>query len=303
MSSVAGGAAAVPSNPPSALGSAAGGPASLAPASVAGDADAGVASGNAAQIVELNVGGVPYTTTLGVLQRHPSSQLAQTFQEPYALSQDAQGRWFIDRNGALFSYVLDFLRDGGVWGVSPDDIPKITQLANEFAHFGLPHVLPFEELFKRADMTTYSLSSARGGNGGGAAAAQHSSAAGGACYSHIRLCARQDSPTVVQVDVPKNARVPRPTTALLDEVLEHYGRFGYRVCSTCATATGLLFFVLVRDSSGDLNGAFPSVTGARPGSHPSSQPPPGTAELPPQVMEILNRVSHINSSIGNFGGQ
>ena len=65
-------------------------------------------------IVELNVGGVFYTTALSTLTRDGESLLAQMFtgrsREP--VLRDSKGKYFIDRDGVLFRYTLDYLRDG-----------------------------------------------------------------------------------------------------------------------------------------------------------------------------------------------
>eukprot|EP01065_Artemidia_motanka_P053005 TRINITY_DN9722_c0_g1_i2.p1 TRINITY_DN9722_c0_g1~~TRINITY_DN9722_c0_g1_i2.p1 ORF type:complete len:495 (+),score=57.92 TRINITY_DN9722_c0_g1_i2:48-1487(+) len=101
-------------------------------------------------MIELNVGGKFFTTTLDTLQKYERSALAQMFRDPIAAQRDPQGRYFLDRNGLLFSHVLDFLRNGAVVGVSPHAGDLIVQLSAEMAHFGLPHITPFESLFKRS---------------------------------------------------------------------------------------------------------------------------------------------------------
>jgi len=77
-------------------------------------------------IIELNVGGVYYSTSLKTLTTsEPDSLLAELFVPPdtrLSLAdsgtgttvKDMKGRCFIDRDGALFRYVLDFLRTGQV---------------------------------------------------------------------------------------------------------------------------------------------------------------------------------------------
>eukprot|EP00063_Salmo_salar_P095194 XP_014070029.1 PREDICTED: BTB/POZ domain-containing protein KCTD14 isoform X2 [Salmo salar] len=63
-------------------------------------------------VVQLNVGGHMFTTSLSTLRKHPDSQLAFMFssgQQP-KLPTDAKGRYFIDRDGTHFGAILQFLR-------------------------------------------------------------------------------------------------------------------------------------------------------------------------------------------------
>ncbi|XP_067096477.1 BTB/POZ domain-containing protein KCTD6 isoform X1 [Osmerus mordax] len=60
--------------------------------------------------VTLNVGGHLYTTSLSTLQRYPDSMLGAMFRGDFPTTRDTQGNYFIDRDGTLFRYVLNFLR-------------------------------------------------------------------------------------------------------------------------------------------------------------------------------------------------
>lgn len=62
--------------------------------------------------VTLNVGGKLYTTTITTLQMYPDSMLAKMFSEHWAETADKNGHYVIDRNGKLFSIVLEYLRTG-----------------------------------------------------------------------------------------------------------------------------------------------------------------------------------------------
>eukprot|EP01059_Diplonema_ambulator_P015653 TRINITY_DN2682_c0_g1_i1.p1 TRINITY_DN2682_c0_g1~~TRINITY_DN2682_c0_g1_i1.p1 ORF type:complete len:313 (+),score=94.66 TRINITY_DN2682_c0_g1_i1:51-941(+) len=64
-------------------------------------------SGN---VVELNVGGVQYTTSLTTLMADPDSELAALFRTPSEIPLDADGRFFLDYAGETFSYILKYLR-------------------------------------------------------------------------------------------------------------------------------------------------------------------------------------------------
>lgn len=61
-------------------------------------------------MVQLNVGGHLYTTSLGTLRKYPDSKLAELFSGQPKLPTDAEGRYFIDRDGRRFRAILEFLR-------------------------------------------------------------------------------------------------------------------------------------------------------------------------------------------------
>lgn len=61
-------------------------------------------------VVQLNVGGQMFTTTLVTLRKFPNSKLAEMFSVPAKLVRDAEGRCFIDRNGTHFGTILEYLR-------------------------------------------------------------------------------------------------------------------------------------------------------------------------------------------------
>ncbi|XP_074536127.1 BTB/POZ domain-containing protein KCTD14 [Halichoeres trimaculatus] len=61
-------------------------------------------------VLQLNVGGHTFVTSLSTLRKHPDSKLAEMFSGQPKLRTDAQGRYFIDRDGSHFGAVLEFLR-------------------------------------------------------------------------------------------------------------------------------------------------------------------------------------------------
>lgn len=64
------------------------------------------------EVLELNVGGIHYTTQLHTLLSDSESKLHEIFSgSAQEVVRDAKGRVFIDRDGALFRYILDYLRD------------------------------------------------------------------------------------------------------------------------------------------------------------------------------------------------
>ncbi|CAE8615263.1 unnamed protein product [Polarella glacialis] len=65
------------------------------------------------EIVDLNVGGEKFTTTLTTLRRYPNSKICQMFNgELIRFPTDIDGCFCIDRDGRLFHHILNFLRDG-----------------------------------------------------------------------------------------------------------------------------------------------------------------------------------------------
>ncbi|KAF3838195.1 hypothetical protein F7725_009963 [Dissostichus mawsoni] len=91
-------------------------------------------------VVELNVGGQVYYTRLATLTSFPNSLLGKLFSNKKGssndLCRDLRGRYFIDRDGFLFRYVLDYLRDKLV--VLPDHFPERGRLQREAEYFQLP---------------------------------------------------------------------------------------------------------------------------------------------------------------------
>ncbi|XP_062332560.1 BTB/POZ domain-containing protein KCTD8 [Osmerus eperlanus] len=89
------------------------------------------------EVVELNVGGQVYVTKRSTLLSVPDTTLHAMFalSPPRELPRDSRGRFFIDRDGFLFRYVLDFLRDRQL--VLPEHFPERERLQREAEHFHL----------------------------------------------------------------------------------------------------------------------------------------------------------------------
>ncbi|KAL7673492.1 hypothetical protein ACOME3_008347 [Neoechinorhynchus agilis] len=67
------------------------------------------------RIINLNIGGIHYTTTRGTLSRY-GNKLVSLLRDD---SKDIDGRYFIDRDGQSFDYILYFLRNAHC--LIPDD--------------------------------------------------------------------------------------------------------------------------------------------------------------------------------------
>ena len=70
-----------------------------------------------AEPISLNVGGVRYTTSLSTLTRYPDSMLGRMFGGNFPTATDKDGAYFIDGDGQLFRFVLNFLRRNELFSV------------------------------------------------------------------------------------------------------------------------------------------------------------------------------------------
>jgi len=95
-------------------------------------------------IVELNVGGVFYSTSVATLTSEPGSKLAKMF-DPSQLKneelslKDSKGKHFIDRDGVLFRYILDYLRNKKL--VLPENFQETKRLVIEADFYELPSLV------------------------------------------------------------------------------------------------------------------------------------------------------------------
>lgn len=92
------------------------------------------------EIVELNVGGQVYVTRLETLKAAPNSLLWAKFGQgsPDELPKDNKGRFFFDRDGFLFRYILDYLRDSELF--LPEFFKEKRRLRKEADFFQLPEL-------------------------------------------------------------------------------------------------------------------------------------------------------------------
>lgn len=66
---------------------------------------------NDGKIIDLNVGGVHYTTTTRTLAQYDSILMRMVTDLSDTWPKDTIGRYFIDRDGPIFRYILLFLRN------------------------------------------------------------------------------------------------------------------------------------------------------------------------------------------------
>ncbi|XP_074660195.1 BTB/POZ domain-containing protein KCTD4-like [Tubulanus polymorphus] len=99
-------------------------------------------------IVNLNVGGTIYTTTISTLTAFPDSMLGAMFKGDIPTTLDARGNYFIDRDGRLFRYVLNYLRTFKL--NVPDDFGELDQLLDEADFYQIPPLIDAVEVLDRA---------------------------------------------------------------------------------------------------------------------------------------------------------
>jgi len=108
-------------------------------------------SDQASAIIELNVGGIHYVTTSATFTRYNDSRLPELLvppgdviksgrdvsdgTAPLVVGTDAGGRRFVDRDGELFRYILDYARTGTV--ILPDGFTHRRRLVLEAEFFRL----------------------------------------------------------------------------------------------------------------------------------------------------------------------
>jgi len=80
-------------------------------------------------IIYLNVGGMKYCTSKNTLTKYPLSMLGAMFSQNISSSIDRDGCYFIDRNGKVFEYILQFLRSDQL--ILPDDFKDYNLLKCE----------------------------------------------------------------------------------------------------------------------------------------------------------------------------
>lgn len=62
------------------------------------------------KIIILNVGGIKYTTTITTLSSEQGSMLERMFNGKLQSIQEEDGSYFIDSDGEIFKYILEYLR-------------------------------------------------------------------------------------------------------------------------------------------------------------------------------------------------
>ena len=88
--------------------------------------------------VTLDVGGHRYTSSILTLTMEKDSMLEAMFGGRHTLTKEADGSYFIDRDGTYFRYILNYLRDGRFkQGTLPKDEGILNELLTEAEYYSL----------------------------------------------------------------------------------------------------------------------------------------------------------------------
>mmetsp|Transcript_9867 Transcript_9867/g.23977 ORF Transcript_9867/g.23977 Transcript_9867/m.23977 type:complete len:349 (-) Transcript_9867:256-1302(-) len=92
--------------------------------------------------IKLDVGGTHYAASRTTLTSVPGSMLESMFSGRHRLEEDEDGRYFIDRDGATFKLVLEYLRSPGTFTLEGLSKREAACCVTEFDYFGLPSLTP-----------------------------------------------------------------------------------------------------------------------------------------------------------------
>lgn len=111
-------------------------------------------------ILNLNVGGYVYTTTLDTLTRDPNSMLGAMFSGRQCIAKDTRGNYFIDRDGALFRHILNFLRTSEL--CLPQSFDEFDQLSAEADFYQVGDLIEALQIFREDRRKNMQLSEGQG---------------------------------------------------------------------------------------------------------------------------------------------
>ncbi|KAH9525736.1 BTB (POZ) domain-containing protein [Bulinus truncatus] len=106
-------------------------------------------------IIPLNVGGHLYMTRLSTLLKYSDSMLAAMFSGRHKIDQDKDGKFFLDSNGAVFAYILEYLR----YGTIPPNDKMTFMLFRDANYYGLHDLV--EKLQLKPEIATMAVKEAQ----------------------------------------------------------------------------------------------------------------------------------------------
>ena len=106
------------------------------------------------QVIVLNVGGTSFTTSLQTVRAEADSKLGRMFSGRHVLKTHKDGKFFIDRDGTHFGFILNYLR-GQITSKEqlPDDHNTLSHLSSEAQYYQLKGLLNIIEPIKNEQNT------------------------------------------------------------------------------------------------------------------------------------------------------
>ncbi len=100
------------------------------------------------EIIEFNVGGSYYTSSRTTITSYPDSMLCRLVNSSLTSATDPQSKVFIDRDGPLFRYILNFLRDKHL--NLPENFSEYAQLRQEADFYRIEPIIAYiDNLFSK----------------------------------------------------------------------------------------------------------------------------------------------------------
>lgn len=88
------------------------------------------------EVITLNVGGLKFSTLASTLLRFPESKFAHMMDGSDQDFRIVNGQCFVDRDGTLFNYILDYLRTSQL--TLPSDFSDLERLQREAEFYQIP---------------------------------------------------------------------------------------------------------------------------------------------------------------------
>ncbi|KAK6185552.1 hypothetical protein SNE40_007759 [Patella caerulea] len=102
--------------------------------------------------VHIDVGGVIYTSSLETLTRYPESRLARMFNGSIPIVLDSlKQHYFIDRDGKMFRYILNYLRSQRL--LLPSNFEEFDQLLEESRFYDIGGMAKEVEMLRAAKIS------------------------------------------------------------------------------------------------------------------------------------------------------
>lgn len=106
------------------------------------------------EIIYLSVGGVKYETSKDTLCSDKDSMLSAMFSGRHSLICNSKGYYFLDRDGKLFRYILNYLRNKEI-SIPRDNSQLIEDLLREAEYFQLESLISVLQDLKRKTEMPY----------------------------------------------------------------------------------------------------------------------------------------------------